>query len=163
MNISNVLAGATDLAGIVNRVNPLATGTGAPAAPTNPEVAKSNASSAALREILAKYDINNISPDQFSQMIQKLSDAGIISKKETQDLAGVRADLDKAGVEPDESINLLDFYRQQIKRARREFDNNPNATVQQQVLRPMAQRLDWLEKFSTLQAHPESASVSALA
>ena len=123
----------------------------------------SDASASALREILAKYDLTDITPDQFSQMIQKLSDAGIISKKEMQDLTAVRADLERAGVDSDETINLVDFYRQQTKQVQRELDKSPNAAARQQLLQPMNKRLDWLEKLAVLQANPDSASVSALA
>ena len=87
-------------------------------------------SAAALREILSKYDVKDISPDEFSEMIQKLADKGVISQKELQDLSAVRGDLDKAGVGADESINLVEFYQQRIQEAQNAAQTDPASAGQ---------------------------------
>ena len=40
-----------------------------------------------LREILTRYDVTNISPSEFSEMIRKLHEAGALTDQEFQELS----------------------------------------------------------------------------
>jgi hypothetical protein len=128
-----------------------------------PASASSVATSAAGRAILAKYDVTNISPDQFSQMIRQLYDAGSISQQDYQQLSKVRSDMDSAGLKPDQSINLLNFYRQKVQHARQQSDDSTDPAASQDQVASMQHNLDWLEKIATVQSQPEATGVSTVA
>ena len=163
MNISSVLAGHPDVSALAKRGEPAGGGAATPAAAAAPATPTAS-STAAMREILAQYDVTDISPDDFSKMIQSLYDKGAISKKDLQDLSAVRQDLDKAGVDPDDSIDLLDFYRKQVAKAQRNgSDKSSSSSSAQQQIAPMLQRLGWLEKFSLGHNQPETIGLDTTA
>jgi hypothetical protein len=161
MQVPNVLSGLTDAVGMTQRndttASAAALATKAAAAGTTP----TDASTAALRDILARYDVTDISPNDYTKMVQSLYDQGAISKKDMDNLTQLRGALDAAGVDPDKSINLVDFYRQQIA-ATQSNSGNPSAATQQQIS-PMLNRLSWLEKFAIGHEHPESIGVNLVA
>jgi len=72
--------------------------------PKNSETipASTEQSSSALREILSQYDVRDISPRTFSEMLQRLHRAGVLADSEYQDLSLIRMDLEREGVSPDE-------------------------------------------------------------
>jgi hypothetical protein len=115
-----------------------------------------------MREILAEYDATDISPNELSSMVQKLQKSGAISAQDAKDLAAMRVDLDQAGVAPNESINLVDFYRQQVQKAQQGLDSHPGS-VQQQQLQSLRQRLQWAEKLAAGHDHPEDIGLSTTA
>ena len=160
MNITNILGGLSDALPLSKRADSAeasATQTKAdPPAATSPA-----GQAAALREILAKYDVSRITPGQFSQMVQKLYSSGAITAQEYQDLSAVRVDLDAAGVSPDETVNLVELYRDKVHVAQRQADD-PDSAVRQQV-GPLLRRLDWLEKFATMHAQPDALGLATLA
>ena len=115
-----------------------------------------------MAEILSRYDVTDISPTEFSQMIQKLFEAGTLSEKELQQLAAVRLDLDLEGVEADESIDLLEFYARKVKKAQRQLSDSDGPSDREQ-LGPLLGRLDWLQKFALIQSAPDAIGLNALA
>ena len=116
-----------------------------------------NGNSAAVRAILAQYDVTDITPNEFSQMTQKLYEAGAISQQDLQELNGVRTDLLAAGADSDESVNLVDFYTQKIQATQSQLKTVDPATQQQQ-LGPLVRRLDWMEKFKAMKEEPAGAA-----
>jgi hypothetical protein len=116
----------------------------------------------ALADILSQYDVSDISPGQFSKMIQKLFDAGVLSDGELQQLAVVRLDLDLAGMDADESVDLLDFYSKKIDGIQRRADLSDDVPPAKDQLASLFRRLDWIEKFATIQANPDSTGLNAL-
>jgi hypothetical protein len=118
---------------------------------------------AAAARILSKYDVTDISPTEYSEMVQKLYQAGVVSEGEFQELAAVRVDLDAEDIEPDESVDLLEFYAALLRRARRKFAGADGAPQLSQHLQPLLRRLDWLEKFAVIQSAPDAAGLSRLA
>ena len=50
----------------------------------------------AMRKILAHYDMTDVTPSEFSKLIQQLSDKGAISKQDVQELSSIRVDLENA-------------------------------------------------------------------
>ncbi len=69
-----------------------------------------NPKAEAFREILSDYDVTEMTPNEFSEMVSKMYDEGIISEEQYQQLSQIRVELEKAGVDSSESINLLEFY-----------------------------------------------------
>jgi hypothetical protein len=161
MQINNVLAGYSDPTGVAKRgetVAAAARGT-LKSAETTATAGASNR--AALTQILAQYDVKDISPTEFSEMAQKLRQTGAISDSDFQELAGVRGDMEAAGVEPDQRIDLSDFYAQKVKQAQNKLDD-PNAASNQQ-LAPLLRRYDWVQKFALMHSNPQAAGIDAVA
>ena len=119
--------------------------------------------STVLAEILSKYDVTDISPTEFSQMIQKLYEASAITEKELQQLTVIRHELDASGVEADESIDLLQYYVDKIEKIQRRFDASDGPPAENERLGPLLRRLDWIEKFAMVQAAPDTIGFSAVA
>ena len=115
---------APDVSALAKRNGPPAAGAAKPAAAGGTTPAATPATSA-MRQILAEYDVTNISPSELSSMVQKLVQAGAVSPQEGKDLAAMRVDLEQAGIEPSQSINLVDFYRERAQEAQDKFDGNP--------------------------------------
>jgi hypothetical protein len=71
---------------------------------------------AAMRQVLSQYDMTNITPNSFANLVQQLSAKGAISPKDAQQLAAIPGELQNAGVGPNDSVNLLEFYQEQISK-----------------------------------------------
>jgi hypothetical protein len=150
MQISNVLNSFTDTLSLGKKSDTAASAT-AKATGAVDSVAGTSASRKALGEILKKYDVTNITPNAFSQMLKELSQTGALSEKDMQDLAAVRLDLQSDQIDPDEPVNLVDFYNKKIGDAQKQNEGNSS----QQVLTPLVSRLGWMEKFSTIHSNPD--------
>ena len=160
MRINNVLSSFTDAALKNQRTEPTGAA-GQKAAATN-EAAASPASMAALTQILAQYDVTRMSPSEFSEMLQKLHDGGAISDAEFKELSSVRVDLDAAGIDSDEKIDLRSFYREQLQELDKLLAGADNAQLTAER-EPLARKLDWIEKFALVHAQPESLGLNAVA
>jgi hypothetical protein len=114
-------------------------------------------------DILRQYDVTRISPEGFSQMVQKLYKAGVLTEKDYQELAAVRTELERAGVEPNEEINMLEFYSDKLSKAQKELGVTLEEAARQQSLAPDMRRLDWLQKFAVVQANPDAAGLDIAA
>ena len=128
-----------------------------------PQAQSIPAASKASAEILRKYDVTRITPDEFSQMIQKLYQAGALSEKDYQELSAARIDLEHAAVEPDEPLNLLEFYADKVSKAQKELGTTLDEAGRQQRLGPDMRRLDWLQKFAVIQANPDAVGLDVAA
>jgi len=161
MRIAGILAGLSELAGRAPRqpIRPLSP-ISSPG-PDNQAVGPSpSASPAALRRVLSRYDVTDISPRDFSEMIQRLHDAGAINDGQLHELAAVRLDLDQANVDPDESVDLLDFYVRRIEKVQRRLDDADGAAGMQ--LTPLLRRLQWMEKLAVLHDTTDEMGLDAL-
>lgn len=105
--------------------------------------------STALREILSQYDVRDISPRTFSEMLQRLHRAGVLADAEYQDLSLVRMDLEREGIGPDEQTDLLAFFQRRLR------ELPPESSAEQSTTQ---RRLDWLLKVSLMQS-PEQLPV----
>ncbi|HUT09418.1 MAG TPA: hypothetical protein VMY42_02895 [Thermoguttaceae bacterium] len=162
MQIRNIFAGYRDLAAFGRGGETVETAAGR--SPENSErAASSERPVAALAEILSRYDVTDISPTEFSEMTQRLYDAGTISEEELQRLAAIRHDLDIEGVEGDESIDLLEFYARKIERTQRTMTDSEDSPAAGRQLGPLLNRLDWVEKFALIQSAPDAIGLDALA
>jgi len=160
MQIRNIFAGYRDLAAFARGGEKVETAAGR-SAENSRQTASSEKPIAALAEILSRYDVTDISPTEFSEMVQRLYDAGAISEEELQQLAAIRHDLDTEDVEADESIDLLEFYARKIERTRRTMSDSDAPPAGRQ-LGPLLNRLDWLEKFALIQSAPDAIGLDAV-
>jgi len=119
--------------------------------------------SALLSEVLSRYDVTDITPMDFSSMVQNLFEIGAITTDELQQLAVVGHDLDVAGIDPDESVNLVEFYRDKIEKIQREREGAEGPPLPHQRLAPLQGRLDWIEKFALIQSAPDAIGLDTLA
>ena len=159
MQISNVVTGLSD-ATTWGKKSETAVKAGTSAIKSLDSLAQANPTAQkASVDVLRQYDITNITPDSYSQMIQKLYKAGAISEKDYQDLAAVRSDLDKAGIEPDESINMLEFCSDKLSKTQRNLSDSKDQPANQQSLGTDARRLDWMQKFAMIQANPDAVGL----
>ncbi|MGW8258489.1 MAG: hypothetical protein ACWGMZ_13465 [Thermoguttaceae bacterium] len=163
MQISNILSSLADPAGW-GKKNNVSTLSGAAAANSIDDKAQTNPAAAkAAVEILRNYNVKNITPEEFSQMIQKLQQAGVLSEKDVQDLAAVRVDLQNARIEPDESVDLLEFYTRKIDKAQQNLEDGTDNANAVQSMAPYLQRLEWLQKFATIHDNPEAGGLDLAA
>jgi hypothetical protein len=163
MQISNVTAGYPDPMGLGRRAETSPAGVGSAVQAGGLQAVSAPRSMDALVEILSKHDVSDITPTEFSQMIQDLYEAGAISETELQQLAAIRHDLDIDGVDPDESINLLEYYGQKIEELQRSVDDSGCPPSDNEQLGPLLRRLDWVEKFALIQSAPDAVGLDTQA
>lgn len=118
---------------------------------------------AAMRSILSQYDMTAITPNSFANLVQQLSAKGTISSKDAQQLSSIPVDLANAGVSPDEKVNLLDFYQQQIAKVQETAAQSPNATAAQANFSQLVGRMQWVAKFAAVRQQGAPNGVNAVA
>lgn len=130
-----------------------------------------DAKTLALREILSEYDVTDITPREFSSMIHQMHKEGLISDDLFGQLSLVRGELDRAGFDADESIDLTAFHEKQLMELRlgsmltlgqddkTDGDDKP-AAADRNVIQ---ERLDWLRKMAIAQESPEMVGLNAVA
>jgi len=106
------------------------------------------ASITAARDVLQKYDVTDITPTQFSSMVQELFEAGVINDRDLGQLATIRLELDAEGFDADDSIDLLEFYQDKVEDLARQTSGTADAPA------AIRQRLDWIQKFAMVQENP---------
>lgn len=106
------------------------------------------ASIAAARDVLERYDVTDITPADFSEMVQELFQAGVINDRDLGQLSAIRLELDAEGFDPDDSVDLLEFYQDRVEDITRQTAGTANAPE------AIRQRLDWIQKFALVQQSP---------
>jgi hypothetical protein len=163
MQISNVLSGFTDAAKLGAKKAETAAGSLLKVLKPNDAAAQPSATSrAAMNDILKKYDVTDITPEDFSKMITKLHDASAISDQEFQELSSIRTDLESQGVASDQTVNLVQLYGDQLKKVQQQMGDKMDAASQEK-LAPAMRKLDWLQKFALLHSNPDAAGVDLAA
>jgi hypothetical protein len=162
MQISNVSTGYPDLATLGKR-NESSETASRPGKLGQMLAALSGGSKSTAAEIVAKYDVAKITPTEFSTMVQKLRQSGALSDSDFQELSGVRLDLDTAGIQPDEKINLREFYADKVKDGQQKAADPEQQAAAQQSMGPVLRRYQWVEKFALMQANPDGVGVDAVA
>jgi hypothetical protein len=163
MQISSVVSGLTDLMSWGKNSEVPSPADKTAIKPAETQAQTDSGVSKVSAEIIRKYDITSISPDDFSQMLQKLYKAGALSEKDYQELSAVRADLEKQGVEPDERINLLELYSDKVSKAQKQLGTTLDEVARQRQIGPDMRRLDWLQKFAMIQANPDAVGLDVAA
>ncbi len=156
MQVQNILSGYTDPAARRQAEFPDAAGR-IVIDQGSAESGSGSSSAEAARRVLGTYDVTRISPKQFTEMIQRLFDAAVVTQQEYEQLAAIRLDLDMAGIDPDAPVDLLEFYRDKIAEVHR---RNERAAAVPDALRT---RLDWVEKFALLQEAAGAFGLDAVA
>ena len=163
MQISNVISGLSDPTSW-GKKGEAAVQTGASEIESIDSQVQTNSNAQkASADILRQYEITNITPTEFSQMIQKLYKAGAISDKNYQELSAVRGDLEKAGIGSDESVDMLEFYSNKLSKEQKALGNTLDEASRQQSLGSDKRRLDWMQKFAAIQANPDDVGLDVVA
>lgn len=108
-------------------------------------------------DILARYDLTDITPREFSQLLDELHQSGLLTDEQFRELSEIRTDLASADVLPQEKIDLLDFYRRLLEKADRLASGDTQGETARQVAE-WRRRLDWLEKLAAAQRESAAAS-----
>ena len=119
-----------------------------------------------LRDILTQFDVTNISPQGFSDLVQKLRQTGLLPDKDYQELTAIRTDLDRDGVAATQRVNLVEMYTKKLASLEQDFKAQQEklGTAEAQAMdATLRRRLDWLQKLSAIHASPETATINALA
>jgi hypothetical protein len=171
MQITSIFSGYSDPAKPGPRNEPVEAS--APAAPAKGDPfavsspAAPAASAEAVREILAQYDVTDISPRSFSEMLQKLHRAGVLRDKDFQDLSSIRLEMERDGIDPDERVNLIQLYSRKLRDAQENLedlrDKGGSLAGTDAVVAPLRRRLEWLQKVGAVHANPGSVGLDALA
>jgi hypothetical protein len=161
VKINNILGGLSDALPLNKRAEPAEASQSQSTKTAASAATSAVGTSPVLRQILAKYDVTAISPSEFSEMVQKLYNGGAISAQEYHELSAIRVDLEASGVSPDETVNLVELYRDKAQSAQRQASASEGAS--QQDAGAVLRRLDWMEKFSAIHAQPDSAGLNTLA
>ncbi len=139
------------------------------ASPAAADVTAEGAStSAALRKIVAHYDMRNISPRQFSEMAQRLFDAGAITEEQLNELAAVRLELDRGMHEPDAPLDLIEVLEDKLRRQQKQQEQlaagggKKRLPAAGQAMKVTLRQLDWLRKFEIVGSGAYGSGVDAL-
>jgi hypothetical protein len=163
MQISNVLSNFTDATKLGGKKSdPGAESLLKILKPSDAASQPSAASRAAMNDILKKYDVTNITPEDFSKMLTKLHEAGAISDQDFQELSSIRTDLESQGIASDQSVNLVERYGDQLRKAQQQAGDTPDPASQQK-LAPAMRKLDWLQKFALIHSNPDAAGIDMAA
>ncbi len=112
----------------------------------------------ALRSLAAQYDVSRITPREFAELVQRLRQAKALAENDLQELAGIRADLERAGIGPDEEIDLVDFYRRRL--ADLQGQAQPNSAADAAEVQQAQRRLGWLVRLALLHREPEASALA---
>ncbi|MHC4181290.1 MAG: hypothetical protein ACYSWU_27655 [Planctomycetota bacterium] len=167
MEITSALAAGQLVSGalgeLAKRVAPPETSGGTPV-DSLAAVTGSNAETvAAFRQILVDYDVTDISPSEFSRMIQRLQSIGALPEETLHELAQIRLDLDLAQADPHDRTNLVEFYLDKIRDLRLAPDDTEDAPPGADSLVAAMRRLDWMEKFATIQSSADQIGIDMTA
>lgn len=118
-----------------------------------------------LTQILSDYDVTDIMIEEFSEMSDRLESESLISSDSHELLAGVRSDLARFQIGSDESVDLFEFYKTLVERLVNPEGAEPLPLLSDQPFGRAAveSRLQWMEKFATLQNTPRAMGINARA
>ncbi|MCS7306080.1 MAG: hypothetical protein NZ602_13370 [Thermoguttaceae bacterium] len=126
----------------------------------------SKSANSALVEIAARYDVKKITPREFAQMLQQLQQAGALSETDRQLLLQILVDLHQEGIDPNETIDLVQFYTKKVKKFQDSLqgtNTDPQTRTQLgRMLAEMEKRLDWLRRFALWHTCPDLLSLDLL-
>jgi hypothetical protein len=161
MKVPNILSGLGDLTSKAKKTDSdAAPATGAMVAANS---ATPPSAAASMREIVSRYDMTDISPNDFSSMIQQLYAKGAISSKDMQELSSIRGDLESAGIGADQAVNLQDFYQQRLAKAKVDAAQSADPAAAQANIQSLASRMTWVQKFAAVGQEENSVGVNAVA
>jgi hypothetical protein len=136
--LASLVGLSADPAVVADRPVTAADAPGAPGAPAD----------ATLRKIAAQYDVASISPREFSELIDRLHTSGALTDADFQDLFSIRLELDRQGVPPDESLDLVELLRTRLKTLSNEAAANPAGDGQH--VDQATRQLEWAQKLALI-------------
>ena len=116
--------------------------------------------SKALRDIADDYDIQSIKPQELSEMLGRLHESGVITDDEYQMLGQLRVELEEAGYEADEPVDLIRFCEAKLKEIEEKQEDAQK--VPENAQKNTQAQLAWLQKMAIIQENPESVGINAL-
>jgi len=166
MHITGLARGYPDPAAPAKRNQPLETAAARPSETPSSQTAPATASAAVLRQIVARYDVTDISPREFSEMVHQLHQAGALTDQQFQELSLIRLDLDLDGADPDESLDLLDFYADKLRDLREMIEDlrddlHPTSAGAPPGIASVESRFAWIQKFALIQSGPDAIAWDA--
>lgn len=120
------------------------------------------AAASTFREVVSQYKVTDMSPQDLSEMLQKLRSSGAISEADYKDLSAIRGDLESEGIGSDTATNLIEFYTNRIAKLQKS-QTNPLDTAAQTAIDTAQRRLDWLKKVAEVQSSGASVGVDKTA
>lgn len=165
--IAQVFSGVSALTAVLNPFKPGAVEpAAAPTPPPAPRRELSESSAAALRRVAARYDVTDITPRQFSMMLDELHKTGALSETELNQLAQVLLDVDADGTRLDEHLDLVKFYTDRLDKLQDNLDDQGADEAAFQAIAPslsaIQKRLDWISRLAVLHSVPDGAGVDVL-
>lgn len=152
MFVNSILSSAGQLARLALGVKPAATAGGKASSDATASASAGSTATDAMRKVLADYDVTNISPKAFSEMLQKLRQAGALSEKDYQELASLTADLEQDGATSDQAVNVVSLCSKKLAAAQAKLSSGQAAAAQQATVASLQRQSDWLQKFAQLHA-----------
>lgn len=132
-----------------------------------PVVESGDAKSEALRDILNKYDVTDITPREFSEMLQELRQADLISDAQFQQLNLMRGELEQASIDADDSVDLVSFYERRLAEVQLDAMFNPQGSSEGETESSekikVEQRLAWVQKMAAARDSADSVGLNAVA
>jgi hypothetical protein len=123
--------------------------------------------SAEFREVLSHYDLRNISPREFSELVTKLKESGAISEADYQELALLRLELDQQGLDPDGPLDLVKHLQGRLQNEEdhlRKLEGDQSQPIdRQQALRTTLRQIEWVQKFDLVNRAHEYQPLDAMA
>ena len=120
MQITSILSRLSDLAGFGHPKQPVESASRKTLDAAGGALPSPAAAPSRLQEILARYDVSDISPRAFSELLQTLHQAGFLPDNDLQDLSQARLDLEREGIGPDDHVNLVEIYTKRLRALQQE-------------------------------------------
>ena len=114
-------------------------------------------------ERTAGYDVHEISPGEFSKLIEKLYDSGAISRAEFDELKRVRHELDADGFDPSDALDLVAIFEDKLARLGAEPVTDEaslwgDTPQEQNAEAALAQRhVNWIYRLAAMQSGRSTA------
>ena len=156
MQISQLLAGYHDRASAGKRNDRIESDVSRSVDQLQQQPTLSSGLTAVLRQIAARYNVTEITPLEFSDMLYALHQDGALADDQLQQLARIRIDLDLENIDPDEEVDLVDFYSDKLEELTRTEDGGRSADIVQ-----TEQLLGWMEKFAVIQSSADVMGLDA--
>jgi hypothetical protein len=170
MQINSVLAGRADTMASGKRSDPIQAAGATALDATGQRATSSVQAASATAQIMADYDLNDVSPQKFSEMLQRLHDAGALGDQEFRELAQVRLDMDQAGLEADNPTDVLKFCAQKSLQLQGQLavlgasgGTPAQRAALQQSVSAQAKRIDWLQKLDLVHDAPDTVALDLTA
>ncbi len=164
MQIGNVLSSQTDLTSAGKRASNAGTAVASLVEATS---STSTTSTSGVAEVMRKYDLTEITPDEFAEMIQKLHENGSLTDEEYSQLVQLRAEMQSDGLAGDEDLNILTYCEQKCAALQQRADAEEKGSAQRAAtakqLATMQECSEWVQKLQLVHESPDSIGLNATA